>query len=89
MMQQVYMISAAIENQARVLQRMTGIFARFRVSIEQLIMSESNIQGRSLFKIIILSDEKSVERIMHQLRRIIELLEVNVKTMSTIVEERK
>jgi acetolactate synthase-1/3 small subunit len=71
-----YEISVLTENSLRVLQRMAGIFSRQRVNIEQLTVFETNQKGTSYFKIIIYCDDKTIERVIHQLQRIVELLEI-------------
>lgn len=77
-MQYIYIISVITENTLRVLQRMAGIFARHRLNIEQMNVFESGHDGTSFFNIVIHSDEKTKERVIQQLQRIVELIEVKV-----------
>ncbi len=77
-MQSIYVISAITENTMRVLQRMAGIFSRQRLNIEQLTVFETGRKGLSCFNIVVHSDARKMERTMHQLRRIVELMEVNI-----------
>ncbi len=77
-MKQIYVISIFTENTMRVLQRIAGIFARHRLNIEELNVVETKNKGVSHFNIVIHSDEKTVHRLMGQLERIIELLEIKI-----------
>lgn len=79
-MKYIYAISAVTENTVRVLQRMAGIFARYRLNIEQLNVFETSNSGTSLFNIVVHSDEKTMERVINQLQRIFELIEVRVNS---------
>ncbi|MFI4955046.1 MAG: ACT domain-containing protein [Gammaproteobacteria bacterium] len=79
-MKYIYAISVVTENTMRVLQRLAGIFARQRLNIEQLNVFETSNAGTSLFNIVVHSDEKTMERVINQLQRIFELLEVRVNS---------
>ncbi len=79
-MKYIYAISVMTENTLRVLQRIAGIFARNRLSIEQMTVFETSNKGVSYFNIIIHSDAKTIERVIKQLQRIIELLEVKINS---------
>jgi acetolactate synthase-1/3 small subunit len=68
------------ENTLRVLQRMAGIFARHRLNIEQLTVFETSNKGTSYFNIVIHSDDKTIERVVKQLQRIFEVLEVKINS---------
>jgi acetolactate synthase I/III small subunit len=80
MQQYIYVISVITENTLRVLQRMAGIFARHRLNIEQMNVFETQKKGVSYCSIVIHSDEKTVMRVIKQLERIIELLEVKINS---------
>jgi acetolactate synthase-1/3 small subunit len=77
-MKNIYVISAMTENTLRVLQRMASVFARQRLNIEQLSVFETNQKGLSHFNIVIYSEEKTMQRVLHQLQRIIEVVEINI-----------
>jgi acetolactate synthase-1/3 small subunit len=77
-MKYIYAISLVTENTLRVLQRIAGIFSRQRINIEQMNIFETQNKGTSYFNIVIHSDEKTVDRLIKQLQRIIELLDVNI-----------
>jgi len=77
-MEHLYVLNATTENSMRVLQRMTSIFSRHRLNIEKLNVNEIGQTGVSHFTIMIHSTEDKVQRVLNQLNRIVELLEVSV-----------
>ena len=77
-MEHLYVLNATTENNMRVLQRMTSIFSRHRLNIEKLNVNEIGQTGVSHFTIMIHSTEDKVQRVLNQLNRIVELLEVSV-----------
>jgi acetolactate synthase I/III small subunit len=79
-MQYIYAISIVTENALRVLQRLAGIFARQRVNIEQMHVFETCNKGISYFNVVIHSDEKTTQRVIMQLQRIIELVEIKINS---------
>ncbi|MFT3742266.1 MAG: ACT domain-containing protein [Gammaproteobacteria bacterium] len=80
MMKYIFAISILTENALRVLQRMAGIFARFRLNIEQMNVNETANRGVSYFNIIVHSDEKTVHRVIKQLEKIFELIEIKINS---------
>jgi acetolactate synthase-1/3 small subunit len=86
-MKYIYFISAVSENTLRVLQRVAGIFARHRLNIEQLNVFETGNAGISHFSIVIHADPKTIARVMHQLQRIVELLEVKINNQIPFTED--
>lgn len=85
-MKYIYVISAITENALRVLQRMAGILARHRLNIEQLNVFETQHKGISCFSIVIHSDAKTTDRLIKQLERIIELMEVKISSQIPLPE---
>ena len=77
-MQYIYAISVVTENTLRVLQRLAGIFARYRLNIEQMNVFETGNRGTSYFNIIVHSDAKTADRVIKQLEKIFELKEVKI-----------
>jgi acetolactate synthase-1/3 small subunit len=77
-MQKVYIISATTENALRVLQRISGIFARHRLNIQQLNVFATANKNVSFFNITVHSDEKTVTLVVKKLQRVIELLDVKI-----------
>jgi acetolactate synthase-1/3 small subunit len=85
-MKYIYAISVVTENALRVLQRMAGIFARHRVNIEQLHVFETSNKGTSYFNIVIHSDAVTTDRVIKQLQRIFELIEVKVNSQIPLIQ---
>ena len=79
-MKYIYALFVVAENTTRVLQRMAGIFARNRLNIEQLTVFETCNKGTSFFNIVVHSDVKTIERVVKQLQRIVELLEIKINS---------
>ena len=79
-MKYIYALSVVTENTTRVLQRMAGIFARNRLNIEQLTVFETGNKGTSFFNIVIHSDAKTIDRVMKQLQKIVELMDININS---------
>lgn len=79
-MKNIYMISAVTENTLRVLQRMAGVFARYRLNVDQLNVFETGQGNTSYFNVVIQSDEKTIHRVIHQLKKIVELIEVKINS---------
>lgn len=84
-MQKAYTISATTENALRVLQRMSGIFARHRLNIQQLNVYATEDVNVSCFSITVFSDEKTVLLVIKKLQRVIELLDVKLSNEMEIV----
>ncbi len=85
-MKYITVISVVTENTLRVLQRMAGIFARYRINIEQLTVFETSNKGTSYFNIVVHSDVQTTERLINQLRRIIELHDVKINSQIPLVQ---
>lgn len=76
-MEKLYTICIFTENTLGLLNRISGIFTRRRINIESLSVSETERKGISRFTIVIKSDERErVEKIVRQIRKIIEVLAV-------------
>jgi acetolactate synthase-1/3 small subunit len=71
-----YTISAFTENSPGVLHRVTAIFTRRKVNIESLCVSETEQKGISRFTIGVRLTEEAVTKIVGQIGRIIEVVEV-------------
>lgn len=80
-MTHLHVISATAETETtpmiRVLQRIAGIFARSHLNVSQMSV-ETKEHGISYFNIVVHSDEKTIDKLVKQLERIIELSEVKV-----------
>jgi acetolactate synthase I/III small subunit len=75
-MNRLYTISAFTENNIGLLGRITIIFTRRRINIESLSVSETERKGVSRFTIVIKSKREVVEKLVKQIRKIIEVLAV-------------
>ncbi|QEC53161.1 acetolactate synthase small subunit [Anseongella ginsenosidimutans] len=76
-MEKLYTICIFTENTLGLLNRISGIFTRRRINIESLSVSETERKGISRFTIVFKSDEREkVEKIVRQIRKIIEVLAV-------------
>ncbi len=85
-MKYIYALSVVTENTTRVLQRMAGIFARNRLNIEQLTVFETSNKGTSFFNIVIHSDAKTIGRVVEQLKKIVELMEIKINSQIPLTE---
>ena len=79
-MQNLYFISLTTDNVLRVLQRISSVFSRNRVNIEQLSVFEARTNNLSHFNIVIYAEETLVETLLKQLGKIVELYEINVRS---------
>ncbi|MDC0534765.1 acetolactate synthase small subunit [Francisellaceae bacterium] len=77
-MKSTYMISLTTENALRVLQRISTVFTRNRINIEQLNVFETQVSGISHFHIVTRVDDILVKKIVKQLAKIIEVIEVDI-----------
>lgn len=84
-MQKMYVISATAENALRVLQRLTGIFARHRMNIQQLHAFATANKNISYLSITVHADEKTVALVVKKLQRVIELFDVKITNEMEIV----
>ncbi len=70
-------ISIVTRNSLRVLQRISGLFSRYSVNIEQMSIF-SGPDDLSHFSIIVYSDDHSTQKLTNQLHKIIEVCDVRV-----------
>lgn len=76
-MKKLYTICIFTENTLGLLNRISGIFTRRRINIDSLSVSETERKGISRFTIVIRSEQRDqVEKIVKQIRKIIEVLAV-------------
>ena len=75
-MNRLYTLSAFTENSIGLLNKITIIFTRRRLNIESLSVSETERKGISRFTIVLKSDRETVEKLVKQIRKIIEVLAV-------------
>jgi acetolactate synthase I/III small subunit len=84
-MSTLYTISAFSENSPGVLHRITAIFTRRKINVESLCVSETETKGISRFTISIFSTEEAVRKIVGQIARIIEVVDVYVHTDEELI----
>jgi acetolactate synthase-1/3 small subunit len=83
-MRYIYIISIVGEDTLIALQRMIGIFVRQRITIKQMNISSSENKNISHCSIVVHTNEKMIEKLLKQLRRIIELFEVKITNQSPL-----
>ena len=86
-MRYIYMIAGTTENSLGVLQRLACIFARNRLNIEQINISTTKNSRVSHFNLMIHADDKTTFRLLQQLQKMVELLEVKVVNKIPFVHE--
>ena len=84
-MPQTFTITAITENSPGVLHRITDLFTRRKVNIESLSVSGTEKKGVSRFTIVIKSEKDLVEKIVKQIRRVIEVLDAYVCRNSHLI----
>ena len=78
-MDKLHTISVFTENSPGVLHRITVIFTRRKVNIESLTVSETERKGVSRFTIVVRSEEEIINKILQQIARIVEVLDVSAR----------
>jgi acetolactate synthase I/III small subunit len=77
-MKSVYVISVLAENTLELFQRLAVVFSRNRLLINQMNFESFNNLGSSSFNIEIYTDEVKLDRVVKQLQKIIDLVDVQV-----------
>lgn len=80
-----YTLLVLTYNVPGVLHRISSIFTRRKVNIENLHVSETKMIGMSRFTIVVKSDKELVEKIVSQIRKIIEVKEVLLHTTEELI----
>ena len=71
-----YTLTVFTENKPGVLYRIADLLLRRQINIESLTVSETERHGISRFTIVVLCDKATVEKVVKQLYRIIEVIKV-------------
>lgn len=79
-MKDLHFISMTTDNALRVLQRISSVFSKNRINIEQLNVFETKTKNISHFNIAIYTENEMVEKILKQLGKIVECHEVHVRS---------
>lgn len=85
-MNYIYALSVVTENTTRVLQRMAGVLARNRLNIEQLTVFETGNKGTSFFNIVLHSDAQTIDRVVKQLEKMVELMEIKITSQIPLTQ---
>ena len=78
-------ISVFTENSPGVLHRITVIFTRRKLNIESLTVSETERKGVSRFTICVKADQETMEKVLKQIARIVEVLDVTARPNSDLI----
>jgi acetolactate synthase I/III small subunit len=84
---QTYTISAYSENHVGLLNRITIIFTRRHVNIEDLTVSESSIPGIHKFTIVVNDTLEKVEKVVSQIERLVEVLRAFYHTEEEVIHQ--
>ncbi|MFN8769670.1 MAG: ACT domain-containing protein [Neisseriaceae bacterium] len=75
--QYMYVISIISQNKLCVLQRIAGVFSRYRINIEHLNVSRHS-ENLSYWNVVIYSNDTRVELLINQLQKVIDLVSIKV-----------
>lgn len=86
----IYFISITTDNTLNVLFRVSSIFSRYRINIEQLTVTETINKGISHFSITLHSNDIQIQKVIKKLDKIIEVIEVKIanKILITNVDKK-
>lgn len=73
-------VSVFVENKFGVLSRIAALFAARGFNIESLAVAETDEPGFSRMTIVVTADERLLEQVMKQLRRLIDVIKVEDMT---------
>ncbi|WP_119329271.1 acetolactate synthase small subunit [Cysteiniphilum halobium] len=87
MQQRIYFISMTTENALSVLQRISSIFSRHRINIEQMNVFETANKGVSHFSLVLHSHDEKIQKVVRQLAKVIEVIDIQISNSITITTE--
>ncbi|GIP34441.1 acetolactate synthase small subunit [Paenibacillus sp. J2TS4] len=70
-------IAVLVNNQPGVLQRVAGLFGRRGFNIESITVGESEEQGLSRMVIVTVGDDRTLDQVMKQLYKLIDVIRVS------------
>lgn len=73
----MYVISIITQNTLSVLQRVAGMFSRYRINIEHINISR-HTDKLSYWNVVIYSEEDRLELLTKQLSKIIEVVQIKI-----------
>ena len=82
-----YIVIAFTENQIGVLNRITAAYLRRKINIESLKVSESSIKGISMFVISAFTTEEVIDKLVKQIRNIIDVLQVEYYSEDQLITQ--
>lgn len=72
----MYTVIVFSENKPGLLYRVAGLFLKRKINIESLTVSETETKGISRFTIVVKTDAITIEKVVKQLYRVVEVLKV-------------
>ena len=76
-MMYMYVMSLITENTLCVLQRVAGMYSRYRINIEHINISRHS-EALSYWNVVVYTTEERIELLTKQLKKIIELVDVKI-----------
>ncbi len=77
-MDYLFVITATAENILRMLQRIASLLTRNRLKIQHMNVIEMNGSGFAYLSFALRTDEESIEKLIKQLRKMPDLLEIKI-----------
>ncbi|MCX4359293.1 MAG: hypothetical protein OSJ22_06630 [Rikenellaceae bacterium] len=82
-----YTVTVLTENKIGVLNRITAIYLRHKINMEGVRVMATQVPGVSMITISSYGEEAVMERIVKQLRRIVEVFDSRYKAVESITPE--
>ncbi|MDE6483039.1 MAG: hypothetical protein K2L01_04690 [Rikenellaceae bacterium] len=82
-----YTVTALTENKIGVLNRITAIYLRHKINMEGVRVIDTQVPGVSMITISSYGTEEVMERIVRQIRRIVEVFDSRYKAVESITPE--
>jgi acetolactate synthase-1/3 small subunit len=87
-MEQRYVLSVLVDNQAGVLSRVSGLFSRRGFNIDSLTVGETSDRSISRMTIVVTGDEYVLEQITKQLSKLVEVISIqHCQSTETVMRE--
>ena len=84
----MYVMSIITQNTLCVLQRVAGMFSRYRINIEHINISRHSV-ALSYWNVVIYTEQEKVDLLTKQLKKIIELVDVKIIDVVPISQVQK
>ena len=79
-------LSVLVEDEAGVLTRIAGLFARRRFNIESLAVGHAEKEGISRITMVVDGDDQAIDQVVKQLDKLVNVLKINDITETPCVE---